>query len=315
MRRASLLVVLIFLLVFTGACSTKGNDPDRSSPRQEQLQDPESDSSGESGDEIPESIPLELPPIDQVDEVAALLYQGLSEDIELADYIEAIYEALGIPVLDPETEMDLIEDAIENQTPFTIKSHLDLIADALASGIHINLESFIAEMNREGFFALDSGGEVTLAYLSQNLAYLLDQNQIAPEENQIALVLALGRTRSGLLYGENQDPVWGDDLLDPLQSSLLWHLLDQVAADSMATGLQPNQSTSHLSALTNPQRRGPLGDLLGSLAEASEYTINFCNNARIFGHQSTLTLSEYRIYRLTNDPGKPFKSQHFQCGI
>jgi len=32
MRRTSLLVVLIFLLVFTGACSTKGNDLDRSSP-------------------------------------------------------------------------------------------------------------------------------------------------------------------------------------------------------------------------------------------------------------------------------------------
>jgi hypothetical protein len=72
MRRASLLVVLFLLLVTTAACTSGGNDPDRSSPRQEQLQNPDSDPSGESGDEIPESISLELPPNDQVEEVAAL---------------------------------------------------------------------------------------------------------------------------------------------------------------------------------------------------------------------------------------------------
>jgi hypothetical protein len=309
MRRASLLVVLIFLLVFTGACSTKENDPDRSSPRQEQLQDTAKPASAENEEPILESTSIELPPIDQVEDVAAALYQGLSDGSDLTGYIEEVYNALGIPVLDPETEFGLIETAIENQDPFALKPQMALIANALASGMHINLESFITEMNRNGFYALDTGGEVTLDFLSQNLSYLIDQNQYTPEENPIALVLALGNIRTGVLSEENLDPVWGDDLLDPLQSSLLWHLLDQVAANSQATALQPYQHSSHLSAMANPQRRGPLGDLLGSLEGAGAYLNNWCNNYRIFGHQSTLTLSEYQVYRITEDPKKPFLSQ------
>jgi len=309
MRRASLLVVLIFVLLLTGACSGGGNEPERSSPSQEQLQDPESDPSGDNGDEIPESISLDLPPIDQVEEVAALLYQGLIDGNNISGSIEEIYEALGIPVLDPETEMAQIETEIEKQSPFTLESRVTLISDALASGLTLNLESFIAEMNRDGFFALDTGGEVTQDYLSQNLSYLLDQNEYNPDEIQIALILALGRARASTLYGELPDPVWGDGLLDPLQSSLLWHLLDQIAADPQANALQPSPRASHLSAIVNPQRKGPLGDLLGSLGEASSHLTEFCNSALIFGHQSQLTLSENQVYRQTPGSKKPAGSE------
>ena len=293
MRRAIFIGILVLLMVFTAACGSGNPEPDLATPPG--VEDP----AESEGDEPQESMSAELPPIDQVDEVAAVLYQGIVDSENVVDFVEDIYEALGIPVLDPETEMDQIEAAIENQTPFTLESHLELIADALASGVHITLESFIAEMNREGFFALDSGGAVTLAYLSQNLAYLLEQDQFAPDEGQIALVLALGRTRAGLLYGEALDPVWGDDLLDPLQSSLLWLLLDQVAITSQSAAGQSNQHSSHLSALPDPQRRNLLGDLLGSLGEASKHLTEFCKTAKIFGHQSTLTLSESQLYRQT----------------
>ena len=246
MRRAIFIGLMVLLMVFTAACGSGNPEPDLSSPQGGQ------DPAGSEGDNPQESMTAELPPINQVDQVAAVLYQGISDGENVVSFVEEIYQALGIPVLNPETEMELIEEAIENQTPFTLESHLELIADALASGVHITLESFVAEMNRDGFYALDSGGEVTLEYLSQNLAYLLEQSQYAPEENQIALVLALGRTRSGLLYGENPDPVWGDDLLDPLQSSLLWHLLDQVAAAPKASTSQTIQRVSHSSSPGNP---------------------------------------------------------------
>ena len=163
-------------------------------------------------------------------------------------------------------------------------------------------------MNRGVFFALDTGGEVTQDYLSQNLAYLLDQNEYNQDELQIALILALGRARASTLYGELPDPVWGDGLLDPLQSSLLWHLLDQIAVDAQTAALQPSPRASHLSAMANPQRRGPLADLLGSLGEASSHLIEFCNSALIFGHQSQITLSERQIYRLT--PGSKIGRAH-----
>ena len=260
----------------------------------------------ESGDETPESISLELPPIDQVEEVAGVLYQGLSEGADLVSYIEEIYEALGIPVLNPETEMDQIETAIENQAPFTLESHLALIADALASGMTLNLASFITEINNQGFYALDSGGEVTLDYLSENIAYVSDQDELSPGEIQIALVLALGTARANTLYGEIKDPVWGDGLLDPLQSSLLWHLLDQVAAFPQ---MDHAQGSIHLGALPNPQVHNLLGDLLGSLGETSAHLKEFCNTALIFGHQSQLTLSESQVYRMTPGSKKPAVSE------
>lgn len=306
MRRFLLLVVFCLLLVSTGACSPEGDQPQPPSPRADQVQDPEETASSPDGSESTENIPLELPPIDQVDQAAALFYQGMIDGKDLSGAIEEMYEALGIPVLDAETEMALIEEAIENQTPFTLESHLALIGAAYGSGMFINLESFIAEMNRSGFYALASGGEVTLDYLSQNLSYLLDQDEFAPQEIQIALILALGRTRAGLLYGEALDPVWGDGLLDPLQSSLFWILLDQVAAQTQSAAAQ---SSAHLGALPNPQRQGPLGDLLGSLGETSAHLSEYCNTALIFGHQSQLTLSENQLYRQTPGSKKAAASE------
>ncbi|RLC97900.1 MAG: hypothetical protein DRI65_18850, partial [Chloroflexota bacterium] len=92
---------------------------------------------------------------------------------------------------------------------------------------------------------------------------------------------------------------WGDDLLDPLQSSLLWHLLDQVAAAPRASISQTIQRVSYSSSPGNPQLSGPLRDILGSLGEVGQHLTEFCKTAKIFGHQSTLALSESQIYRQT----------------
>ena len=303
MRRVILVVVLFLLLVTTGACSSQVPEPDLPTPQENLIDQPQESS---AGNDPAETIALELPPIDQVEEVAGILYQGLSEGADLVSYLEAVYQALGIPVLDPETEMEQIETAIENQAPFTIESHLELIADALTSGMFINLESFITEINRQGFYDLINGGDVTLDYLSDNIAYVSDRDELSPGEIQIALVLALGTARANSYYGELKDPVWGDGLLDPLQSSLLWHLLDQVAAFPQ---MDHSQASVHLAALPNPQMHNLLGDLLGSLGETSAHLKEFCNTALIFGHQSQLTLSESQVYRQTPGSKKAAASE------
>jgi len=309
MLRAPFIVFLILLIVFAGACSFGGSETDLSSPPENQIPTQENASEGDSRDNNPESMTIDLPPIDQVDEVAAVLYQAVIEGLNVSGLVEEIYEALGIPVLDPETEMDQIENAVNNQTPFALESQMELIANALASGMHLNLESFIAEINRLGFYALASGGEITRDYLSRNLAYLLEQSEYAPEEVQTALILALGRTRSGFLYGENLDPVWGDDLLDPLQSALLWNLLDQVAAASGASTSQTVQRISYSSETGNPQRQGPIAEFIGALGNLANNLNEYCKTAKIFGHQSTLTLSENQIYRQTIGSERPFASE------
>jgi len=308
MRRPSLFVLLVLLMIFTAACGSGAGEPDRSNQPDNQIQVTEEDSAGTDEVEVLETKPLTLPPIDQVDQVAAVLYQGLLDGEDVTGLIEAIYEAVGIPVLDPETELDQIETAVENQSAFALESQMELIATALASGLTLNLESFIIDINRMGFYATDPRGDVTREYLSQNLSYLMDQSDFLAEENQFSLILALGRTRSSILYGEIMDPVWGDDQLDPLQSSLFWYQLDGLKVAPQTNSSGTIQRISYSSAKNKPQQgRGPLGPLLGLEGDiASE--LGLCNTVKIFGHKSSLELSENEIYRQIIGSDKPFQS-------
>jgi len=253
--------------------------------------------------EQPADNVAENPPGTQLHEsdmeaIADEVYDSVFSGQRVTPLLLGIFSELDLSVLDPDDDMDEIRIYIADGTPFIASFQLELIADGFEHGLMIDLESFVDEINAKGFRTTDGSGEVTLGYLTDRLAYIVEVDDPAEDDRRVALALALGRDRAARLGVNNPDPVWGDDRLDPLQITLLYYERLDISAGAAAVDY-PHVFASSITALLPSSFSAPLPNpLLGILAGGYATTRDIiCTSVILYSHRAELTLEPEKIYR------------------
>jgi hypothetical protein len=157
---------------------------------------------------------------EQIGSLAEQIYDvAFHEDI--TQFLDQLFEWLGIPVLNIKNDFKQIEDSLSsNRTLFT-DIHLQGIAQGLQSGILIKLTSIIAYLNSKGVTTLETKVPLTIDYLTEKFSQINTQGELLASEVIPVLIITLTRERTKKNQKAVKDKIWGDYCLDPLQASLM----------------------------------------------------------------------------------------------
>jgi hypothetical protein len=247
-----------------------------------------------------------------VREVAAAIYDEVDAgDVErVADYMEAAMLAMGVPA---ETEPAALDARVAAHLPAFMKPQTHDLAVAYANENYVELDNLIAALAERGLHT-SSGVPLDRAFFDARFGALVGRPAFATDEALPALVLALGAERATRYAAIGPvDPIWGDGLLDPLQTTLVLYaigaevsgvdapappsarLRDGIAAifDFTLDRLQGRAETRVMDEI-----QWPLG--ADDLAQASP-----CVSLALYGHKLTMANTPDHIYHQQVDVPMP----------
>ncbi|RMD84614.1 MAG: hypothetical protein D6815_03805, partial [Candidatus Dadabacteria bacterium] len=107
------------------------------------------------------------------------------------------------------------------------------IGTAMAYQTLMPVDSFLTAMGSAGAALASSGSPLSAAALGAELLPIAEAQSYSGDQVLPALVIALGRERARRAGGSN-DPVWGDGMLDALQTALLLYEIEYSALSPAA---------------------------------------------------------------------------------
>ncbi len=165
----------------------------------------------------------------EVSSVAELIYDDVEAGEDVSPHIEAVLEAFGVPTLEAD-DVDGALERIDAGLPFVTTRVVEQMAAAYAQLRLVDVEGFAEGLVEQGVeldFPYDLGGAELNAELLGSILYSsviggeadpelpLDEGTVLP-----SLVRQLGQERARR-KDLQEDFLWGDGLLDPLQFTLL----------------------------------------------------------------------------------------------
>jgi len=266
-------------------------------------------------------------PASDVRAVASGLYDQiqLQQPLDPAE-VSLFFSVFGIATLESTNDTAYLA-AVAAQQPFMFDFQVQAIARKLLQGWYVSWDSFIAQM--ADFGAVDHSGQpLSRSYLTAQLAPLLAKDPYEYRELLPALVLALGQERASRFPGGNADPVLGDDLMDPLQFSLMAYS-GAVGSLKPGPGLAPKRSPAPIHRpLGNPiptllgwtpglVRFFGIGALLGWLGNQigfplggmPSYQAVVCTSIILYSYDVQVTPDPQEVWQKSDPPNNPYQSQ------
>ncbi len=264
-----------------------------------------------------------------LENVANSLYAALAAKQDLKPYISGIMTAFQVPQLGAE-DADLATNRLQKGLPLFFKPQVAEMADAFNDGGLITLDSFIAAANNQGAKQRGTHSPLTREYLTLKFAAFASKSQYTGTQVLPAFVVALGQARARTFPPASPDALWGDDLLDPLQVTLLLYATSYAGPDARPvarTSLLP--VSFRVSPLSAPLRGDPMlpepitdwikdqvqGEVEGQVSEAIEIPLDkveaaqasVCGSLLLFGHKMKVTATPNLVYH--KDGTKPWSTR------
>jgi hypothetical protein len=169
--------------------------------------------------------------------LATSLHDGLAAGRDVTTDVADLFRWMGVPVLG-DADGALAAAHLANGTFFALDVQAGVIARSLATGATFDVSAVVSALS-PAFGAMPSG-PLTVSYLSGLLAAPSTAPTLAPADQPLALLTALGRERARRSAAGITDPLWGDGRLDLLQFALLDYLTSSppaAAAHVTAAGI------------------------------------------------------------------------------
>lgn len=249
---------------------------------------------------------------------------------DLLDAIQQIFESFGVPVLPAGSDEKKIVAAVESKRPFLLNLQVRLMEKALRAGSMISLDSFFSTYSNLGA-KTPEGTPLTADYIANKYGALLVQDKIPHDDFLIGLIFALGQERAKRRQPNQTHSAWGDELLDPIQFTLLNYsfayshgesalpstkrltenyvrlvTLDvELPKPSKDPKIPPGTPQASIELILNTVGK-ILGYPLGIVAPSTE---TVCASIWIFSHQLALSIEPSAIWhRQEDNPGVPYQS-------
>jgi hypothetical protein len=266
--------------------------------------------------------------------VAQMIYDAVEADEDVSPHIEAVFEAFGYPVLEPDDEEGALA-SIEAGKPFVTTRVVEEMAAAYGTGRLVDAEGFVEGLADQG---------ITLAY-PYNLAGELEYNllgsmiysfaagaetepDVPMEEGTVlsSFVRELGQERARRTTPAAFDPMWGDGRLDPLQFTLLSFTLFSKASLT-AKSLKPPADGADLPKKFGFLQSNPAADFIkdkikdklkdaaedavtGKLQEIVEVPldkkdaakVSICGSLILYGHKITMVNTPSLLWHAPRAP-------------
>ncbi len=266
-----------------------------------------------------------------MEQIARRIYDVSFAHEDLEPYLNGVMTAFGIPPLATD-DVAQAESRYKRGLPLIFRPQLAQMADAFYNGDLYSLDSFIAAANERGVRQRGTNLPLTHEYLTLKFASYAEKNQYQVGQALPAFVLALGKERARRSPSAKLDPLWGDELLDPLQTMLLIYSVSYAGAKPVpptASGtLQPGRTAGflRLSPLRSPVdvpslgADNPLldwimdqlgGEVTGEIQEQIEIPIDeqdaaqvsLCASLLLYGYKTEVKTEPNQIYH--NDGSRP----------
>src|ERR1043166_7242835 len=161
---------------------------------------------------------------------------GAAFDAQVAagdDLVTPISRLLGglFPVEDQESALDSV---IAAGTPFVTEQQFSDLAAAFRENVSFDVDNFVGAAAASGATTRATGASLDRATLTDILTPLVSAPRYRVSEILPATVIAIGRARAKREGIKSADPVWGDGLLDPLQTTLLMYAIDYADVATVA---------------------------------------------------------------------------------
>jgi hypothetical protein len=266
--------------------------------------------------------------------VAQLIYDAVEADEDVSPHIEAVFEAFGFPVLEPDDEEGALA-SIEAGKPFVTTRVVEEMAAAYASGRLVDAEGFTEGLVEQGIklaYPFNLAGELEynlLGSMIYSFAASAETDPEVPMEEGTVLssfVRELGQERARRAMPAALDPMWGDARLDPLQFTLLSFTLFSKA--SLTTkSLKPPADGVELPKKFGFLQSNPAADFIkdqikGKLKDAAEDAVtgklqeivevpldkkdaakvSICGSLILYGHKITMVNTPSLLWHAPKTP-------------
>ncbi|MBV9880827.1 MAG: hypothetical protein JO180_10055 [Gemmatirosa sp.] len=165
---------------------------------------------------------------DTVQLIAEQLYATLDAGIDATTGVHDVLAML-MPVLDA-AQQSQVDARLGAGLPTAFDFQTELVGRAFDERARASVASFVAAAVDQGA-TLQGGAPLTVAALTSALQPVVGMARYHAEDVVPALVVALGQVRAAHA-GVPPTPVWGDDQLDPLQTTLLMYALHYSGLDA-----------------------------------------------------------------------------------
>ena len=245
--------------------------------------------------------------------VAVEFYDRVEAGDGIAECAAAIFTAFNVPI---EQDYEAGYALIQEGQPVVFDFQLELVERGYVNDMAVGLGSFIGDLSDHGFEAADPSGPLTLEYLSGHMAYLLEQDSYSQRERVPALVLAMRNDWVIRTDGKLADPVWGNDLLDPMPYLLLSYAITYApVGQDVSAAFAPVEGAS-VSKLARPAAQSGAG-----IAQFTKGFIKYggppvelyrnqthyvwCKQAWLEGAKLTLKADPIALYHWQQDESNP----------
>jgi hypothetical protein len=258
-----------------------------------------------------------------MEQIARMIYDASSAHQDLQPYLNGVMTAFGVPPLGTD-DVAKADSRYKQGLPLIFLPQLAQMADEFNDGDLYTLDSFIAAANARGARQRGTDQPLTREYLSLKFANYSGKAQYEARQALPAFVLALSRERAQRLPSPTADPLWGDGLLDPLQTTLLIYSISYAGAKPVPHAAfetdRPNRTAGflRLSPLRSPTEAQSLadnpivgwvtdqltGEVTGEIQEqigipldqqdAAQVTL--CASLILYGHRTEVKTAPEKIY-------------------
>lgn len=246
-----------------------------------------------------------------VRELATAIYDAVDTNNQVDLYVEGVMAAFNVPALTEPADLDA---RLAARLPaFTLPQTLDLAA-AFAADNHVELDAFLAALTEHGLHRA-GGGAIDRAFLDERFTAIAAASSYETDEVLPALVLALSAERTRR-YGADStattDPLWGDGLLDPLQTTLL---LFAIGAEVSGVSAPPPERRGyrHAGEIRDFVIDHAIGQVEGRALDGVEWPTGPddlaqsapCVSLALYGHKLSVTATPDYIYHHQIDVPAP----------
>jgi hypothetical protein len=156
--------------------------------------------------------------IHQVAGLAEQIYNAIDQE-EMEYCVSQLFEWLEIPVLSIDRGFEEIKSKQLSGELFVTDVLIQELAKGLLARHMITLDSMVKFLNDKGVTTIDTNLSLTVEYFTERFSSIRTEGPLTEYEVVPSLILAL--TQQRLKVNSLKDGVWGDRLLDNLQSSLI----------------------------------------------------------------------------------------------
>lgn len=240
-----------------------------------------------------------------VSEVAKCIYDTLDAKQDIKPYISDILSAFEVPTLG-ENDVTTADARYSNGLPLFFTTQLGQMYDAYSNGSYVSVDSFVDALNENG--ATIKGTQVPLP--KEYFSFIMNSiynNKVQFESGEVlpAFVIALGQERAKRSPPQNPDPVWGDDLLDPLQFTLLLYSVMFSGSETLQTKPVPRQTHVILQKgggnFVSNRIRGGVTGKIGEFVEmplgaTDSAQVSVCASLLLWGHRMKVDTDPKLLY-------------------